>query len=574
MLTARCTDTQRAACDADSGDCGRFGRRTTTAFAWNAHASRPARSNALCAACRGGWPGTPGSQVLGLRRAPEVPCARLSLRVQMKSADDGCRAQVLVGGVPADLDDKSLLQAFERSDDDSQVTVCIQVDGTVTNRLDTFLSQRITILSRSFLNRIIKAQCVTLNGKAPKPSAKLKSGDSLVINLPPPIAPSVLAEDIPVDILLEDAQIVVLNKQANLVVHPAPTVPNGTLVNALAFHFQKRGAGQLSAVGSEKARPGIVHRLDKNTTGAMVVAKTEGAHLSLYEQFAVRSTDKRYFALVHGTWKNGAWSGLIDEPLARHPYDPMRFAVCAKGEGKASQTRFFVRETFDGYTLLELQLLTGRTHQIRVHLSHIGHPIVGDDLYGGRPLVLGDVMRTQDVATQKRGAKSSKVLLLNRQALHSSVLTITHPVSEERISVHAPAPQDMAKAVGLLRQFRLDQIVTQKKSGAAVDMSRILPVLDAQVSLRCHGERARERERERERKTRERESKACEQTCACQRRHACMRPCAYDTGARIQTLTQMRFECRTPLPNPSPSCTLPLSPLHAPSGREPTGASS
>jgi 23S rRNA pseudouridine1911/1915/1917 synthase len=174
----------------------------------------------------------------------------------------------------------------------------------------------------------------------------------------------------------------------------------------------------------------------------------------------------------------------------------MRFAVCAKGEGKPSQTRFFVRETFDGYTLLELQLLTGRTHQIRVHLSHIGHPIVGDDLYGGRPLVLGDVMRTQDVATQKRGAKSSKVLLLNRQALHSSVLTITHPVSEERIAVHAPAPQDMAKAIGLLRQFRLDQIVTQKKSGAAVDMSRILPVLDAQVPLRCRGEREREREQD------------------------------------------------------------------------------
>ena len=471
---------------------GRSGRHTAAAaFAWNAPATRPARSSALCPAQRGlaGWL---GARVAGQRCVAEVQCDRRSVRAAsaLKTAADGSKAQVLVGGVPADLDDKSLLQAFERSDDDSQVTVCIQVDGTVTGRLDTFLSQRITVLSRSFLNRIIKAQCVTLNGKAPKPSSKLKSGDSLVINLPPPVAPSVLAEDIPVDILLEDAQIAVINKQANLVVHPAPTAPNGTLVNALAFHFQNRGAGQLSSVGSENARPGIVHRLDKNTTGAMVVAKTEGAHWSLYEQFAARSTDKRYLALVHGTWKHTAWSGLIDEPLGRHPYDPMRFAVCAKGEGKASQTRFFVREAFDGFTLLELQLLTGRTHQIRVHLSHIGHPIVGDDMYGGRPLVLGDVMRAQDVAALKKGAKSPKVPLLNRQALHSSVLTITHPTSEERITVHAPAPPDVAKAVGLLRQYRMDQIVTQNLSGAAVDMGRILPGLEASVSALCRARHA------------------------------------------------------------------------------------
>jgi 23S rRNA pseudouridine1911/1915/1917 synthase len=406
----------------------------------------------------------------------------MSLRAaEAASARGSPQPQILVGGVPADLDDKSLREAFERSDDDSQVTVCIQVDDAARQRLDTFLSKHISILSRSSLNRIIKAHCVTLNDKVPKPSAKLKVGDTVIVNLPPPRAPSVLAEDIPIDILLEDDQIAVVNKQANLVVHPAPTVPNGTLVNALAFHFQNQGKGQLSSVGSENARPGIVHRLDKNTTGAMIIAKTEGAHWSLYEQFAVRSTDKRYLALVHGSWKLNVLHGEIDEPLGRHPYDPVRFAVCAKGEGKPSQTRFSVRERYDGYTLVELHLLTGRTHQIRVHLAHIGHPIVGDDLYGGRPLVMGDVLRMQDLA--KLDSKSPKQVLLNRQALHSSVLTFTHPSTEERVQMHARAPRDMAVVVNLLRQHRLEQIV-QVDASAAVDMHRIIPFEARAVSAR------------------------------------------------------------------------------------------
>ncbi len=382
--------------------------------------------------------------------------------------------------MPAYLDDKALREAFERSDDDSQVTVRLEVTDSGKERLDAYLSHHVSILSRSSLNRIVKAQGVTLNGKLPKPSAKVKVGDIIIVNLPPPVAPSVLAEDIPVDILLEDDQIAVINKQSNLVVHPAPTAPNGTLVNALAYHFQHRGGGQLSALGSENARPGIVHRLDKNTTGAMVVAKTEGAHWSLYEQFAVRSTDKRYLAVVHGSWKHPAFAGTIDQPLGRHPYDPVRFAVVGKGEGKASQTNFFVREVYDGYTLVELKLLTGRTHQIRVHLAHIGHPIVGDDLYGGRSLLIGDVLRTKDLSTQ--GAKSPKLVLMNRQALHSSVLTFTHPSTDERVKITAPAPDDMLRLVALLRQHRLSRVVAPKETGAAVDLSLVLPLRQEDAS--------------------------------------------------------------------------------------------
>ena len=359
---------------------------------------------------------------------------------------------ILIGGVPAVLTNDALRQAFERSDDETQVTVCITNEERSSERLDTFLSKRISILSRSSLNRMIKAECVLVDGKTPKPAQKLKAGQTVVVNLPPPPGNDMPPEDIPLAVIHEDEDVIVINKQSDLVVHPCPTAPNGTLVNALAWHFMHRSSGSLSQVGAENARPGIVHRLDRNTTGVMVAAKTEFAHWSLYEQFALRSTRKRYIALVHGEMEKD--SGLIDLPISRHPYDPIKFAVCGKGEGKASQTGFVVRERYEGFTLVELKLFTGRTHQIRVHLSHLLHPIVGDEVYGGRKLKVGDVVKPRDMGERKQSLSSSQ-LLIERQALHSCLLSFSHPTSGERMSFSGAAPEDMARTVRLLREFRM-----------------------------------------------------------------------------------------------------------------------
>ncbi|EKX55295.1 hypothetical protein GUITHDRAFT_156769 [Guillardia theta CCMP2712] len=322
----------------------------------------------------------------------------------------------------------------------TQVTVCITNEERSSERLDTFLSKRISILSRSSLNRMIKAECVLVDGKTPKPAQKLKAGQTVVVNLPPPPGNDMPPEDIPLAVIHEDEDVIVINKQSDLVVHPCPTAPNGTLVNALAWHFMHRSSGSLSQVGAENARPGIVHRLDRNTTGVMVAAKTEFAHWSLYEQFALRSTRKRYIALVHGEVVED--SGLIDLPISRHPYDPI------KG-GKASQTGFVVRERYEGFTLVELKLFTGRTHQIRVHLSHLRHPIVGDEVYGGRKLKL----------------------LIERQALHSCLLSFSHPTSGKRMSFSGAAPEDMARTIRLLREFRMVSSGGGGGGEAEVDLS-------------------------------------------------------------------------------------------------------
>ncbi len=244
----------------------------------------------------------------------------------------------------------------------------------------------------------------------------------LEIEIPEPTESALTAQDIPLDIKFEDHDMIVLSKPAGLVVHPAPGHASGTLVNALLSHT--RG---LSGVGGTD-RPGIVHRLDKDTSGLILVAKTDAAHHGLSNQLKNRTIGKTYTALVRG--KLPADSGVVNEPIGRHPKDRKKMAVAPK-RGRLAETRWRVIEQLKGYTLVEISLMTGRTHQIRVHMLHLGHPVAGDPLYGG-------------------GDKADTALGLKRQFLHASAITFNHPLTGERMTFHDDLPKDLTEALARL----------------------------------------------------------------------------------------------------------------------------
>lgn len=296
-------------------------------------------------------------------------------------------------------------------------------------RLDAYLAAHIEGWSRARLHRLIENADVLINGSVPKPSHKLRANDTIDIELTPTPSASFTPEDIPVEVVYEDEDLIVVNKPAGMVVHPAAGVDSGTLANALAFHFQK-----LSAMGGA-VRPGIVHRLDKGTSGLLVVAKTETAHEHLADQFRDREVFKSYVALVHGQIEKE--SGEIDQPIARDPRNRTRMAV-VRG-GRPSLSIYKARRTFDRFTLLDVELKTGRTHQIRVHLSWLKHPVVGDEVYGaGRDkTVISPVTR-------------SRIAKLGRQFLHAEQLGFRHPRTEEQLQFTAPLPNEL--------QSLLDQI--------------------------------------------------------------------------------------------------------------------
>src|SRR5207245_495887 len=248
-------------------------------------------------------------------------------------------------------------------------------------RLDVFLAKQLDSWSRSRLQRLIDEEDVLVNGRAVKSSYKLRPNDRIEAELTALPPTQFVPEDVPLDVVYEDEEVIVVNKPAGMVVHPAAGVTSGTLANALAFHFQK-----LSTAGGE-ARPGIVHRLDKGTSGLLVVAKTESAHENLADQFRAREVFKSYLALVHGQVERD--TGRIDQPIARDPRHRTRMAIVRGGRPALSIYR--VRERFDRFTLLDVELKTGRTHQIRVHLAWIKHPVVGDEVYGsGRDRTIAD----------------------------------------------------------------------------------------------------------------------------------------------------------------------------------------
>ncbi|HEY0322220.1 MAG TPA: RluA family pseudouridine synthase [Pyrinomonadaceae bacterium] len=286
-------------------------------------------------------------------------------------------------------------------------------------RLDAYLAARIEGWSRARLQRLIEDGDALVGGRVVKSSYKLRAADEIEVELTPPPSATFTPENIPVEIVYEDDDLLVVNKPAGLVVHPAAGVPTGTLANALAFHFQ-----QLSK-RSGTVRPGIVHRLDRDTSGLMVVAKTESAHENLQDQFRARTVFKSYVALVHGRVKED--KGTIDQPLARDPRNRTRMAVVRAGRNALSLYR--VRQRYDRFTLLDVQIKTGRTHQIRVHLAWLKHPVVCDEIYGGG--------RDKTIPDPRLRAR---INAFHRQFLHAEILAFHHPRTQEWLRFTAPLP--------------------------------------------------------------------------------------------------------------------------------------
>lgn len=290
-------------------------------------------------------------------------------------------------------------------------------------RLDAYLATQIDGWSRVRLQRLIDDQDVLVNGKSVKTSYRLRVGDEIEVELSAGPSASFAPENIPLDVVYEDEHLVVVNKPAGLVVHPAAGIESGTLANALAYRFQK-----LSATGGT-IRPGIVHRLDKDTSGLMVVAKTEQAHENLSDQFRARTVFKRYVALVYGVVKQQ--QGRIEQPIARDARNRTRMAVVPGGRDALSL--YTVRRQYDVFTLVDVELKTGRTHQIRVHLAWLKHPVVGDTLYSGG--------RENSVQDPQRRAQIRR---LSRQFLHAEELAFSHPATGERMRFVASLPAELS----------------------------------------------------------------------------------------------------------------------------------
>lgn len=294
----------------------------------------------------------------------------------------------------------------------------------VGSRLDAYLASQVEGWSRARLQRLIESEDVLVNGKPAKPSYKLRENDEIEVELTAPESTSFAPESIPIEIVYEDETLVVVNKPAGLVVHPAAGIHSGTLANALAYHFQRlpgSGAG---------VRPGIVHRLDRDTSGLLVVAKTEAALEHLSDQFRDRTVFKSYVALVHGRVNSD--SGRIDQPLARDRSNRTRMAVVRGGRSALSLYR--VRQRFNRFTVLDVEIKTGRTHQIRVHLAWLKHPVVGDETYGG-----GRDNTIQDAKLR------AHIRNLGRNFLHAEKLAFTHPQTNERVEFSSPLPTELAQ---------------------------------------------------------------------------------------------------------------------------------
>ena len=300
----------------------------------------------------------------------------------------------------------------------------LQAEGAGA-RVDAYIALQVPELSRSFVQKLLREGRVTVAGRVPKASYRLESGDLIVVCVPPPGPSDVSAEDIPLAVVYEDADLLVVDKPAGMVVHPAHGHRSGTLVNALLAHCP-----DLAGIGGE-LRPGIVHRLDKDTSGLLVVAKNDAAHRELQRQFKGRLVHKTYLALTEGVIS--APHGVIEAPIGRDPSQRKRMAVATRG-GREARTEYCVQEYFGQHTLVEAEPVTGRTHQIRIHLAFIGHPIAGDRVYGFR----------------------RQRLPLQRQFLHAARLAFALPGSGEPIELTSPLPDDLAGVLERLRSEARD----------------------------------------------------------------------------------------------------------------------
>ncbi len=305
-------------------------------------------------------------------------------------------------------------------------------------RLDQFITRSVENASRTKVKLLIEAGGVVVNGVVVTKAGRIVCpGDQVVCTVPKPPPPEVQAEPIPLDIVYEDESVIIVNKPAGMVTHPAFGNYTGTLVNGLLYHTEN-----LSRERGED-RPGILHRLDKDTSGLLAVAKNTVAHQGISRQFADHSIDREYQAIVWGSFKNS--TGLIEEPLARHPSDRKKVAVVEGG--KYAATEYTVIEDFGFVSLVRLKLRTGRTHQIRVHMAHVRHPVFGDPTYGGRRIHYGAV------TGRYKSFIHELLLLLTRQALHARTLGFTHPVTGERVAFESPLPPDMQEALQRIRDY-------------------------------------------------------------------------------------------------------------------------
>jgi len=295
-------------------------------------------------------------------------------------------------------------------------------------RLDRALAELLPDLSRERIKALIVEGQIVSGGRSLNPSMKVAAGQDYSITLPAPVALDAVAQDIPLDIVHEDADLIVVDKPAGLVVHPAAGNLDGTLVNALLHHCD----GQLSGIGGV-ARPGIVHRIDKDTSGLLVVAKSDKAHEGLARQFKDHSIDRLYAAIVYGIPAPG--SGTVDAWIGRSDADRKKMAVHREGRGKHAVTHYRMMERLRGAAMVECRLETGRTHQVRVHMAHLGHPLIGDPVYG----------------RDRKGFKSIlETLGFKRQALHAKRLGFIHPVTEEPLAFDSPLPADMQELLSEL----------------------------------------------------------------------------------------------------------------------------
>lgn len=300
-------------------------------------------------------------------------------------------------------------------------------------RLDAFVAVSIAELTRSAVQRLIEQGLVSVDGRLVKASHKLSAGEHVTVEIPPPEPATAVAENIPLEILHEDADLVVVNKAAGMTVHPGAGVNSGTLVNALLGH-----CSDLSGIGGE-VRPGIVHRIDKDTTGILVIAKNDASHERLARQFSEHTVKRVYYALVFGAPKTD--KGRIEGIIGRHPVDRKKMSGKAR-HGRRAVTHWQVVSRYPEVTLLKLRLETGRTHQIRVHLSESGYPLLGDSVYGGDAR-LGNLKDPRLKALVKQ---------LGRQALHAMVLGFIHPSTGEFIEFSAAMPEDMQKIIDYLEK--------------------------------------------------------------------------------------------------------------------------
>lgn len=405
-----------------------------------------------------------------------------------------------------DADDPS-----ENGDDESQFLVHhFEIKRNLERRLDVYLHQRLKRISRSRVQKLIDLGHITVNNRKPKASTVVKMGDLIEVRLPPIAVKTIEPQPVPLDVLYEDEDIIVLNKQAGVIVHPARSHTSGTLVNGLAYRFkeQQEAKGEtwqprntrglldsdrkkvkgLSNVGAKEFRPGIIHRLDKNTTGVLVVAKQDETHWAIAKQFENRSTLKSYLTVVHGNFDEPA--GAVEEPIGKHPTIHEAFAVRHDHLSKHALTLYRVREQYEGYSLVEIELKTGRTHQIRVHMTFLGHPIAGDIVYGGEPIGPDELQnppvaagsrkfltfaRTRDEGLKiEAQAKQRTDIIIAHPALHAAMLSFEHPTTRERPVFTAPLHEPMATLVRELRKSKRDDLPVITK-GTWIDLSKAVP---------------------------------------------------------------------------------------------------